>query len=428
MNALAPLSRRRWLMATAALGLAACGGGTDTTKARVRLVNASRGYEALDFVVDDDRVQASVPYGGAEGYVEVDPDRTASSIRRPGSPSALLTFTPSLGEDRDYTVLAWGDEGELRSVVLDDNTEDADDGKVRLRVLNAAADAGALDVYVTAASDPFTDAVPVQEGAAAGALGSYVSIDRGTWVVTVTAADSKTDVRLQVPALTLDNRACLTLVLTPGDGGVLVGALLVRERGGIARADNTQARLRVAACTPLGATVTASAGGVLLVNGGASLTVGAYRRVDAGAPELSVLVDGVAATGPAADFAAGGDYTLLVYGEAGARRYTLLADDNRAPDVTGQAKLRLVHAVADLDGTLSLSADFEPVADGVARGQASGYVGLNAVTGMTLTSSTPGRETAVTSDTDENLVAGSVYTYFVMGTLDAAVGLLRQDR
>lgn len=38
----------------------ACGGGEDLSKAQVRLVNASSGYAALDLVVDDQRLQASV--------------------------------------------------------------------------------------------------------------------------------------------------------------------------------------------------------------------------------------------------------------------------------------------------------------------------------------------------------------------------------
>ncbi len=70
--------------------LAGCGGGSDATKAQVRMVNASAGYKELDLRVQDQVRQGGVVYGAAEGYIEIDPGKAASTISSAGSATPLL--------------------------------------------------------------------------------------------------------------------------------------------------------------------------------------------------------------------------------------------------------------------------------------------------------------------------------------------------
>jgi len=130
----------RWLGVCLAVvtWLVACGGGEDVTKARVRLVNASSGYASLDLIVDDARLFSAVTYGGSNDYLDVDPSNADSELRRAGAATALLTFTPALTKNRNYTVLAYGGEGALKTLLLDDNTDTPPNGKTRLRIVNAA--------------------------------------------------------------------------------------------------------------------------------------------------------------------------------------------------------------------------------------------------------------------------------------------------
>ena len=93
----------RWItaLATAALLLAACGGGdNDRTKAKVRLVNASAAYAALDLRVEDELRQGNVAYGASDSYVDVDPGEAESKITRSGAVTALLSFTPALERNK----------------------------------------------------------------------------------------------------------------------------------------------------------------------------------------------------------------------------------------------------------------------------------------------------------------------------------------
>jgi len=414
------------LAAVAALG--ACGGGTDTSKARIRLVNASSGYSALDMSTDDTRRFSSVAYGQTDAYVEVDPDNMDSVISRPDSATPLVSLTPTVAKNKDYTVLAYGVEGGLSALVLDDNTATPDSGKSLLRVINAAPDAGAVDVYVTASGDSLADAVALQTAAAVGTLGSYVSVNSGSWRLRVTAAGSKTDVRLDVSGLNLDSEQVQTLVVTPGRGGVLVNALLLVDRGAVTRADSTQARVRVAAGVSDGGSVVAAVGGSTLMNGTAAPAVGAYALVTAGRPALDVAVNGAGVTAPATTLAAGGDYTLLVYGPAGAPQVAVIEDDNRLASDASMAKVRLVHGVANLNTALALTADFFPVADGVLPGTASAYARLAATTTAALAVTTPGASSPIFSATDQVFSAGRNYTLFMVGAAGAPVGILRADR
>ena len=422
---------RAWLMRCLALGLgllAACGGGTDKTQAQVRLVNASAGYPALEMTVDDKRRFADVGYGESEDYADVDPDKADTEILAPGSASALLRFTPEVAKDHRYTVLAYGNEGSLAYTLLDENDDEPDDDKSLVRVINVAPDAGDLDVYLTGPDDSLAGAVPLQAGAAYGTLGDALLVNDGTWRLRATAAGSKTDIRLDVGGVELDGKTAMTLVLTPAQGGTLVNALLLEQDGAIARYDVPLARLRIGATLPLGASVSATVGGSPIAAGVAAPAVGLYVPVAAGSPAVALNVDGAAVPVAAPTLAAGADYTMLVYGSPAAPQVSWIADDNRLPTVSGEAKVRLVDGVGGLAGGVSLTVDFVPVAGNVAPGAASDYTSLTATTTAVIAATGSADAALLYSAIDQTLEAGAVYTVFVTGTHDAPSGILRRDR
>ncbi len=421
----------RWITAVAVaalLLLAACGGGTDRTKAQLRLVNASDAYAALDLRVEDQVRQGGVAYGAGAGYVEVDTGKADSAITRSGSATALLSFTPALARGKYYTLLAYGAEGALRQMLIDDNVAAPDSGRTLLRVVNAAPDAGALDIYLTGADEPLASAVPVQAGAAFGAESSLLTVNSATWRLRVTAAGSKTDLRLDLSALALASREVATLVLTPGRGGVLMNTLLLAQRGGIVRQDTALARVRVAAGVADSGAVSATVGGNVLMASVGSPAVGLYALLPAGAQPVLLAVNGTPLASAAVTLAAGADYTLLVRGTAAAAQAGWIEDDNRRPADSGNARLRLVNGVAALAAPLSMTADFVPVADGVAPGAASAYASLAATTTAQLSVTAAGLAAPLFSAVEQRLDAGAVYTVFVVGAPTAAVGIVRKDR
>lgn len=420
----------RWIaaLATAAVLLTACGGGEDPTKAKVRLVNASSGYAELELNVDGQLRQGAVTYGTTASVVDVDPSKSASTLTRPGSPTALLSFTPSLSKGRHYTLLAYGALGALKQLQLDEDSGEPDSGKTQLRVVNAAPDAGALDVYITGADDLLAASVPVQSGAAVGAVGPWFTIDSATWRLRITGTGSKTDLRLDLPALVATSRQVVTLVLTPGRGGVLVNALLLQQQGDIARQDTRQARVRVAAGVAAGGAVSAAVGDTTLLTNSASPVVGLYTLLPAGSQSMVVSVGGAPLPTATSTLAAGADYTLLVYGTPAAPLVSWIEDDNRLPADASQARLRLVNGIAALTAPLAMTADLAPVADSVLAGSGSAYSAVAATTTAKLSVTASGVATPLFSAADQIFLAGANYTVFVLGAADAAAGTLRKDR
>jgi hypothetical protein len=150
--------------------------------------------------------------------------------------------------------------------------------------------------------------------------------------------------------------------------------------------------------------------------------------VAAALPGFAVKVNGVAVDMRDLALTAGSDYTLLVYGDAAAPQWRLLADDNLPASVSTNTKLRLVNLVNGLGGTLALSADFVAVADNVAFGAASAATAVTAGTSMRLEVTSPVRTTPLVLATDVSLAAQKVYTLFVLGDAAAPVTVLRKDR
>ena len=430
-----------WALALGMLLLAGCGGGTNRTKAQVRLVNASSGYAQLDLRMGDQQRFAAVPYGASAGYVEVDPDDSSGSISSSGSATSLVSFTAALSAKKYSTVLAYGAAGALRHVMLDDNAGAPDTGKAVLRVLNTSTDAGALDVYVTGADEPLTAAVPVQAAAAVGALGSPITVNSGNWRLRVTAAGSKTDLRLDVPLLALPSRHVATLVLTPGarsasgagdGGGVLVGALVLAQQGGITREDARHARVRLAALVADSGRVDATVGTTTLGSDAASPSVGEYMLLPTGVSAVTVRVNGVALASPAFTLGAGRDFTLMVYGPLAAGRTVWIEDDNRLPTDPLRTKLRLINGLADSAASLALTLNLRPVASGVLAGTASGYASVQPTTGVgtdgTLSITASGVAAPLFAGSGQVLLANANYSAVLVGPAAAPVAFVLKDR
>jgi hypothetical protein len=412
------------------LGLGGCADpGADPTKAQVRLVNASGGYAALDLLVDDKRLIAAAGYGQSEAYGGVDPDQADAKITRPESTTALLSTTLVVRKERYYALVAYGGVGGLRSTLLDENTAAPASGKALIRVLNAAPDAGTLDVYLTVPGEPLVAATPLQAGAAVGQATDFLSVDAGdskVWQLRVTAAGDRSDLRLDIGGLTLPSKGVTTLVLTATTGGVLVNALLLEQEDRIRRFDGTQARLRAAA--PNAGVVTATVGGVPLLGSVTAPAVGSYELVTAGQQPVLVQVDGAVLALPPVNLAPGTDQTLLVYRANGVVGGQWLVDDNRLPLASGQAKIRLVHGLDFPGNPLALKVNFLPIGGDVALPGASAYGSVVSGLENRVTVSETGDPVALFDLSEVALISGGVYSVFVVEGSAPDNGFIRRDR
>ena len=423
------LSKRQFLGLMAAVpltGLVGCGGSSGDVS--VRLVNAS-GYGSLDLYIEDDLFLSSIDYGSVSGYTDTASGTVTTALTAADSSTYLLSQSRTLDSDTQYTIVAYGWQGALKSNIFTDDTDAADSGKTKVTVLNTATDAGSLDVYLTAEDDDLDASTPVASSVAGGATSSVTSVSSGTYRLRVTGADDTTDVRLDVSGVVLTSTEVDTLVLMPGSSGVLVHAIQLVQGGGSTTFLNTQARVRVVGAVADSGRVTVSVGGVALATNAPSPSVNTYTLVDAGDVTVSTTVAGVALDGVSTTLVAGSDVTILVNGSTAAPTVTVNTDDNRLPTSDSKYKLRLCNAMTGMeDYPLTLTVDYASVASEIAQGALSSYTALASSTSATLEVSSALSSTALYSLTDTTMSAQGVYTVFMFGTAAAPSGALRKER
>ena len=110
-----------------------------------------------------------------------------------------------------------------------------------------------------------------------------------------------------------------------------------------------------------------------------------YSLVTAGsAPVQTLTIDNNPVTVANETLAAGGDYTLLVWSNADGNQTTLISDNNQIPTTSSKLKLRILNGMSSLGDPINLTANFSPVAQGVAVGQASAATEIDAGTNYEL--------------------------------------------
>ncbi|MET0520340.1 MAG: DUF4397 domain-containing protein [Burkholderiaceae bacterium] len=420
-------------LASASL-LVACGGGGGSSSTQVRLLNASVGYPSLALNVDSTTATANVAYATAGAYTSVSTSSSTTIQVQTSTGTTVASTTPTLTGSSNYTLIAYGWAGALKTTLLQETHDAPASGKSDLLVLNLAPDAGALDVYVTAPTDTLDNATATASAIAGGTSSGYLTNTAGTYRVRVTGAGSKTDLRLDIPSITLDSAGTSTLLITPSQGGVLVNGIQVKQKGDATNLPNALSRVRVVAALNNNAKVSATVNGIPLLASATAPTIGDYATFAAGASTLTLGVNGAVVPVTAPTLAVGGDYTLLVWGDSSAPQLSVLSDDNRLPVTSGTVKLRLINGVANLGANLAMTLDFTSVASNVAPGASSTPAVVNSSTTSQLSVTSPTAVDPVfsiptgSSSTPLTLVANSVYTVFMMGDASLPRGQLKRER
>jgi hypothetical protein len=428
------------LMLAAVVLLCSCkigggGGDDDDGDARFRVLNASTGYTSLDVYSndqddddDDDKQRASaVSYGKISDYVTLTAATYTLDFRRAGASTSLLAVSSqAMAEDTNATYVAYGSTGHFAVYKINDDQTEADSGKANVTVINVA-EAGSLDVYFTEENIPLTDTSPQVSGVTSGSsLGA--TLNSATYRMRVTGAGDNTDIRLDVSGITFSSTQVASIILTPTPGGILVNALSIPQQGSVTSYSNTKARIRAAVGMSNGTKATVSVGGTMLLsNATVGIIASAYTTVNAGSLPVSVLIDGTAATIPNKTLAAGADYTLLVWSNADGTQASLISDDNRAPEVSGTTKIRLMNGMSALGGPISFTVNFSPTADDVGVGEVSEYSEIAAGSDFEIDVKDSLTSSPLFSKTGVSLTSGAVYTMFMYnGATPSAT--LRRDR
>lgn len=407
----------------------------NTATARIRVLNVTSAYDSLDVYSSsegsdtDSQLFAGIARGTATAYAALKADTYTFKFRKSGAAGNLLATQTTLVEDKHVTYVAYGSSSHFGVVAIDDETELPNSSYAKLQVLNATT-ADNLDVYLTGTADALTDVSPAISAIAAGSSSGFSTLRSGSYRLRITSATSKTDVRLDVPALSLDSTGVVSLILTESAGGVLVSAVSLPQQGTPIRYDNSTVRIRGAVGLTNGALATVSVAGTEIVTrrSARSFIADTYTTFASGTVPVIVSVDGVAMISGTITLEAGKDYTLLAWDGGGATQASLIADDNHA-SANHRAKVRLVNGLSGTALPLTLAVNYSPIAEYIETGAASDSSEIDAGTDYRLDVTNAQTLATLLARESITLVGDGVYTFFVAGGgTNAITGTLRKDR
>jgi hypothetical protein len=118
--------------------------------ALVRLIHAIPGGPPVDVFADDAKEFTGIAHKTTTPYKEISAERHTFRIRPAGKDTAqpLAENSEGLSDGKHYTVVAWADtDGKPTLYIVDDDLVPPSSGKAKVRVIDASAGSGEIDVY-----------------------------------------------------------------------------------------------------------------------------------------------------------------------------------------------------------------------------------------------------------------------------------------
>ena len=204
----------------AAAFTAACHDDTSSGigQGRLRIVHASPDAPDLAVVVDGDTVVSDLAYLGSSEYLELPAAGHVMQVADASADTTLIDRDVTIADGVDYTIVVGDTLRSLKALVLTDDNSTPPAGTIRVRAIQGAPHAGAVDVYVTDPGADLTLTGPLASDVRFGQVLPYVQTNSGTYQVRVTQTDSK-DVLIDSGALTLQNDQIRTVIAVEAAGG-----------------------------------------------------------------------------------------------------------------------------------------------------------------------------------------------------------------
>jgi hypothetical protein len=189
-------------------------GASAATDVQLRVAHFSPDTPPMDVYATgfDGKEQLVLPklgYGQVSEYLPLAAGLYAFSMRPAGSPAtdeAVLRVSADLAAETSYTFAAFGRQAELNTDLLTDDLSAPAAGQGRVRLIQAAIDAGPVDV--SADGGPL-----LAQGAELGSVGNYVAVPAGSWAITATGESADP----VVENLTVEAGAVSSLVVLDGN-------------------------------------------------------------------------------------------------------------------------------------------------------------------------------------------------------------------
>ena len=159
------------VLATLAMLVTGCGGGSSSGDGQVRLINLTLSHASLDLATSStssSKLVSAVTPGTASAFKGVGAGSATLLVTDTGSTTTLISSGPSITKDQSYALIVYESASTLKSAWLSENESTPTSGTGALRVVNLATDAGALDIYVTTPGTVLTSSLSPTYSLAAG--------------------------------------------------------------------------------------------------------------------------------------------------------------------------------------------------------------------------------------------------------------------
>ena len=120
----------------------------------MRVINATLTHPSIDLLQNSSMAVTATKIDTVSDYANVPTGSPALQFNDTNSTTALLTTSATITGGQHYTLVAYDSGGTVKTNVLTADFSAPASGTGQLRIYDAAIDAGALDVYITA---PGTD-------------------------------------------------------------------------------------------------------------------------------------------------------------------------------------------------------------------------------------------------------------------------------
>ena len=416
------------------VALTGCGkSGSSNTNAQMRILNAFAEAPSLNVTVNAKPVATALTFPGPTQYAGIDGGTPTFIVSVTGAPTTLVNSMVNVPSG-NYTYVVFGPLTGVATLLLNDSFSDPGNGFFAVRVLNAAAGSGALDIYLTAPGADLAATSPTIAGVAYGATSSFTPVTIGTnFEIRVTPSGSK-DVIYDTAPRTFAEHSGTNIVLFGKGSGKLVDVAVLNDDsvGSGAIAENLLAQYKIVNASQVPSALNIFVDSILQLSNVPFTGVSNYQRTSAGAHNLRIeatSTPGATLLALSTSFAAATDTSIALTGPAGALKAVVLNDDNLPPP-SGTAGVRVVNTSVDVP-SFDVFVNFGKQISALASNTASGYVSLTAAattgTAYQFDFNVSGATQAVLTLPGVVLTAAHKYTIYVAGPAGALKAIVTQD-
>jgi hypothetical protein len=407
---------------------------SNSSNGQMRVVNAFSQATALDVSVNAKPVVSGLQFQSNSQYTDVDSGAQTVIVSVTGVSTALVNTTYNLSSNTKYSYVIFGPQTAVGAQLVADSFTDPGSGFFSLRLINAAAGPGPLDLYVTAPGADLSATAPAIANVPYASNSLFVSVATGTsFEIRITPAGTKDVVYDGVPQTFAEHSGASIVALGKGSGK-LVNVVLLREddTGSGALVDNLLTQYKVVNASLVPSALNVLVDGSLQLSNIPYTGVSNYQRTSTGTHNFSFE----ATTTPGASLltlvqtlTAATDTSVVLTGTAGALHPLVLQDNNLPPPVS-TANVRFVNSSADV-AAFDVFVNFSKQISGLSTNSASGYINLSAAastgTSYEFDFNLAGTTTSLLKLTSVVLTAGRTYTVYLTGPSSSLRGVVSQD-